>query len=99
MNKDIVVCSCFFISLFLVICGCISQYSIADNSNASKFAESANFSQRYYDDLILSDQFNATTWIIRGNYYNDVFNQYETALQSYSRALELDPENGYAWIK
>jgi len=33
----------------------------------------------------------------RGNYYNDVNNQYEKALQSYNRALELDPANGFGW--
>jgi tetratricopeptide (TPR) repeat protein len=65
--------------------------------NTTKIVEDLHNSQSYYDSLVQSDPMNSTAWVVRGNYYNDVNNQYETALQNYDRALELDPANGYAW--
>jgi tetratricopeptide (TPR) repeat protein len=66
--------------------------------NQSQFAAGINASQGYYDNLVRDDALNATAWCIRGNYYNNAFNQYDTALQSYNRSLELDPGYGYAWF-
>jgi len=86
-----------FLFLLMMICGCITQYPGSDNSNVSKFAEEVKGNQHYYDELVLADPLNSTAWTIRGMYYTDNFNQYETALQSYERALELDPENSLAW--
>ena len=51
-----------------------------------------------YDNLVRDDPLNATAWCIRGNYYNNAFSQYDIALQSYNRSLELDTEYGYAWF-
>ena len=66
-------------------------------TNTTKIVEDLTKHQRYYDDLVQSDPMNATTWVLRGNYFNDVNNQYEMALKSYDRALELDPAHGYGW--
>ena len=52
----------------------------------------------YYDNLVVADPSNAKSWCIRGNYYNDAFNQYDKALENYNRSLELDPAYGYAWF-
>ena len=85
----------FFLSL--IICGCTTQYPFTDNTNASKFVEKANASQKYFDNLVQSDPYNSTAWVVRGMYYNNVFNQYEEALRSYNRSIELNPDNGLAW--
>jgi tetratricopeptide (TPR) repeat protein len=55
-------------------------------------------SQRYYDNLVRVHPWNASAWGLWGNYYNNAFNQYDKALQSYNRSLELDPEYGNAWF-
>lgn len=62
-----------------------------------QYSDEINSSQSYYDDLVREDPYNATAWCIRGMYYNDANNQYNTALECYGRALELDPEYGMAW--
>jgi len=85
------------LSNFLFICGCITQNSAIVEKNYTQFAEEINTSQSYYDQMVSADPLNATAWCIRGNYYNNVFNQYDKALESYNRALELDPHNGYCW--
>jgi len=99
MRKKMKVCS-YAIILFLVMvsCGCISQRSPGFEKNSSQFADTVRASQSYYDTLVRDDPSSATAWCIRGNYYNNAFNQYDTALQSYNRSLELDPEYGYAWF-
>jgi len=60
-------------------------------------AESINASQEYFDRMVVTDPGNATAWCARGMYYNDAFSQYETALASYNKGLELDPKNGICW--
>jgi tetratricopeptide (TPR) repeat protein len=84
--------------LFLVSCGCISPGSLGFEKNQSQFADEIRASQSYYDNLVREDPLNATAWCLRGNYYNNAFHQFNTALQSYNRSLELDPEYGYAWF-
>jgi len=93
----------FYLSIALILVlvffssGCMMQNPTAIEKNTTKIVEDLNKSQSYYDTLVQSDPMNATAWVLRGNYYNDVNNQYEKALQNYDRALELDPANGYAW--
>lgn len=92
-----------YLTLSLVLCllmfpaGCMMLYHGTAEQNATAFIEEVTESQPYYDNLVLSDPMNATAWTLRGNYFNDVNNQYEKALSDYDRALELDPANGYAW--
>jgi tetratricopeptide (TPR) repeat protein len=81
-----------------VSCGCVSQSPLAPEKNSSQFADEIRASQSYYDNLVRDDPLNATAWCIRGNYYNNAFNQYDIALQSYNRSLELNPAYGYAWF-
>lgn len=83
--------------LVLFSSGCTMQNPAINERNTTKIVEDLNKSQNYYDTLVESDPMNATAWVVRGNYYNDVNNQYEKAIQNYDRALELDPANGYAW--
>ena len=90
--------SSIFLCLLLVCCGCISSTLPGFDKNQSQFADEIRASQVYYDNLVEDDPLNATAWCIRGNYYNDAFNQYDTALLSYNRSLELNPEYGYAWF-
>jgi tetratricopeptide (TPR) repeat protein len=99
MRENIKVFS-YVIVLFLVLvsCGCIALSPSILEKNQSQFADEIRASQTYYDNLVRDDQLNATAWCIRGNYYNNAFSQYDTALQSYNRSLELDPEYGYAWF-
>jgi tetratricopeptide (TPR) repeat protein len=47
--------------------------------------------------MVSADPLNATAWCIRGMYYNNAFGQFDTALQSYNRGLELDPRNAVCW--
>lgn len=92
--------SFLFLSVILLLffsSGCVNPVSIGEERNNLQFAKEINQSQSYYDNLVVFDPENATAWVLRGNYYNDAFNQYETALQSYNKAIEIDPKNGYAW--
>jgi len=84
--------------LFLVSCGCIFPGSKGFEKNQSQFADEVRASQSYYDNLVRQDPLNATAWCLRGNYYNNAFSQFDTALISYNHSLELDPEYGYAWF-
>lgn len=93
--KEIFLCIILF--MFLFNCGCIFQNPTIIENNSSQFADDINNSQSYFDHLVIADPLNATAWCIRGNYYNDAFNQYDKALQSYNHALDLDPRNGYCW--
>jgi tetratricopeptide (TPR) repeat protein len=86
------------LSLVMVSCGCILPGPLGFEKNQSQFAEEVRASQSYYDNIVREDPLNAAAWCLRGNYYNNAFNQYNTALQSYNRSLELDPEYGYAWF-
>lgn len=62
------------------------------------FMENVNESQEYYDNRVALDPTNARAWCIRGMYYNNYYGQYEEAMVSCNRALELDPEYGLAWF-
>ena len=84
------------LSLALLGCGCTSQD--LPERNSSSFADTVRGYQDYYDTIVIDDPLNATAWCMRGNYYNDAFGQFEKALESYNRSLELDPEYGYAWF-
>ncbi|MDD5142365.1 tetratricopeptide repeat protein [Methanoregula sp.] len=92
-----------FLVFSLLICfllfpaGCLAPYPAIPETNATKTIDDLTTRQSYYDNLVQSDPTNSTTWVLRGNYYNDFNNQYEKALINYDRALELDPTNGYAW--
>jgi tetratricopeptide (TPR) repeat protein len=79
-------------------CGCISQNPLVFEKNSSQFADEVRASQSYYDNLVREDPLNAAAWCLRGNYYNNAFNQYNKALESYNRSLELDPEYGNVWF-
>lgn len=85
------------ILLFFPVAGCMSRNPTAPGKNATRFAREINASQGYNDNLVVSDPSNATAWITRGNYYNDAFGRYETAVQSYDNAPEPGPENRCAW--
>ncbi len=89
--------SMFVLFIFLFHSGCISPNPAIAGENQSHFAEEIHASQSYYDQLVTEDPLNATAWCIRGNYYNNVFNQYEKALQCYDQGLDLDPTYGYCW--
>ena len=84
------------LSLALLGCGCTSQDLLETNS--SSFAEKVRGYQDYYDSVVIDDPSNATAWCVRGNYYNDAFGQFDKALESYNRSLELDPEYAYGWF-
>lgn len=86
------------LSIFLFSCGCTAQHPFQTEINATPVIEEVSSYQGYYDNLVVVDPSNATSWCIRGNYYNDAFNGYEKALESYNRSLELDPGYGYAWL-
>lgn len=83
--------------------GCVDDGTISpDGMPSEKFLEPVNESQEYYDTLVLSDPDNAEAWFYRGLYYNDncdqyYSNQYEEALISCNKAIELEPEYGPAW--
>jgi len=88
------------VALLLLCCifsGCIGNIENTDNVQLSQFKEKVNNSQEFYDELVASDPNNATAWCIRGMYYNDNYDQYDEALKSANRALELNPEYGLAW--
>ena len=86
------------LSIFLFSSGCMAQNPFQAEKNASPFFDEVDNSQSYYDDLVIVDPLNAKSWCIRGNYYNNAFNQYDKALENYNRSLELDPAYGYAWF-
>jgi tetratricopeptide (TPR) repeat protein len=88
------------VALLLLCCiffGCIANIENPDTVQLSQFKEKVNNSQEFYDELVASDPNNATAWCLRGMYYNDNYDQYDEALQSADRALELNPEYGLAW--
>jgi len=83
--------------------GCVGDGNISPDGMPSKeFLEKVNASQEYYDTLVLSDPDNAEAWVYRGMFYNDNnidnFSQYDEAMISCEKALELDPEYGMAWF-
>lgn len=87
--------SIFFI--FFFTCGCISDSPMTAEKASVQFADKVNASQSFFDQMVISDPQNATAWCIRGMYYNNAFSQYDKALESYNRGLELDLENGLCW--
>lgn len=95
MDKKVISITVLF--LLLAGCGCIARSGDTYPANATAFAEKVNASRPYYDDLVRSDPDNSTAWLIRGMYYNNAFGQYDEALRSYNRSLELKPDYGLAW--
>jgi len=83
--------------LVLLTCGCSAQSPAAGTTAAPAIAEKIHASQEDYDGPVRSDPENSTAWLIRGMYYNNANGQYEEALRSYNRSLELDPGSGLAW--
>lgn len=90
------------IVLALICCvmavGCVDDGTISQDGMPSKeFLESVNESLEYYDALVQSEPDNAEAWFIRGMYYNNN-NQYDEALVSCEKALELNPNYAEAWF-
>lgn len=85
----------FFILLFT--CGCISQSPMTAEKNIARIIELSNSSQNDVDQMVIADPNNSTAWCIRGMHYNNAFGQYDEALKSYDRGLELDSKNGLCW--
>ena len=85
--------------LFLccVSVGCVTDTENRDMMPPKEFLEKLNETQEYYDELVVTDPNNATAWCIRGMCYNNNFNQYDEAMESCNKALELNPEYGLAW--
>lgn len=91
-------CLCCALILTLVSSGCIAYTENQDNGNMTYFMEKEDRLQEYYDNRVAAEPDNAEAWCIRGMYYNDNYGQYEEAMKSCNRALELDPEYGLAWF-
>ncbi|MFA4824828.1 MAG: hypothetical protein WC593_06670 [Methanoregula sp.] len=81
----------------LVTSGCVTNNPATAGLDRVQAADRTNASQEYFDRMVVADPGNATAWCIRGMYYNNAFSQYETALESYNRGLELDSRNGICW--
>lgn len=97
--KPLLVKICLFCLLVFILFsnGCIANTENPDTVQLSQFKEKVNKSQEFYDRLVVSDPNNATAWCIRGMYYNDNYGQYDEAMESCNKALELNPEYGLAW--
>ncbi len=79
--------------------GCVGDDGASSDTMPMKeFMETVNSSQEYYDTLVISDPDNAEAWVYRSMYYNDHFSQYDEAMESCEKALELDPKYGMAWF-
>lgn len=88
------------LSIFLLVlatCGCVTHNPATAEKDRVQSADRTNANQEYFDRMVVADPGNATAWCIRGMYYNNAFSQYETALESYNRGLNLDPRNGICW--
>ena len=85
--------------LFLccVSVGCVTDTENRDMAPPKEFLEKLNGTQEYYDKLVISDPNNATAWCIRAMCYNNNYDQYNEAMESCNKALELNPEYGVAW--
>ncbi len=92
-----IACLCCALMFILFTSGCTNYVENADTVQMTQFMENVNESQEYYDGLVASDPDNATAWCIRGMYYNDNYGQYEKAMESCDKSLELDREYGTAW--
>ncbi|KAF1078401.1 tetratricopeptide repeat protein [Methanogenium sp. MK-MG] len=95
MLKNVGIVAAVF--LCCVSVGCIADTENPDTMPTKEFLEKVNASQEYYDALVVSDPDNAEAWCYRGMYYNDHFGQYDEAMESSEKALELNPEYGLAW--
>lgn len=83
----------------IISVGCVDDGNITlDGMPSEEFLEQVNESQEYYDTLVQSEPDNAEAWVYRGMFYNDHFGQYDEAMVSCEKALELDPEYGMAWF-
>lgn len=89
--------SVFIVCMFLFSSGCVYRDQISSEGKRLQFAGDLKAVRTSYDQLVIDDPLNATAWCIRGNYYNDAFGQFDEALVSYDRALELDPTYAYCW--
>lgn len=65
--------------------------------NIARIIEKINVSQNDVDQMVITDPDNSTAWCLRGMHYNNAFGQYDEALESYNRGLELDSKNGLCW--
>lgn len=83
--------------LSLLSSGCTGHSDEDTREKMAEFAAYANASAEYYDQMVESDPENATAWCFRAMYYNDNFNQYDKAIESVNRSLELEPESALAW--
>lgn len=81
----------------LLSSGCTGQSDEDHQKKLAEFAANVNASAEYYDQMVESDPENSTAWCIRAMYYNGNFNQYDKALESVNRSLDLDPESALAW--
>jgi tetratricopeptide (TPR) repeat protein len=81
----------------LLSSGCTDHSDEDSREKLAEFAANANASAEYYDQMVESDPENATAWCTRAMYYNGNFHQYEKALGSVNRSLELEPEYALAW--
>lgn len=77
--------------------GCTFPDTTQSPEDFTHQANTSSMNTSYYEHLGDADPSNATAWRIQGNYYNDWFNQYDKALTCYDRALELKPDDAYAW--
>ncbi len=87
----------FIFLVVLATSGCVTNNPATAGQDHVKAADRTNASQEYFDRMVITDPGNATAWCVRGMYYNNAFSQYDTALESYNRGLELDPRNGICW--
>jgi superkiller protein 3 len=85
-------------AVLLFCCGCTSEAPLVDRTSHTQIAGDVRDMQSDYDNLVISDPLNKTAWVLMGMYYNDAFGQYDKALESYNKALELDPAYGEAWL-
>jgi tetratricopeptide (TPR) repeat protein len=88
---------CILLFGILWFTGCTFLDTTQSPEDFTHQANTSSMNTSYYEHLGDADPSNATAWRIQGNYYNDWFNQYDKALTCYDRALELKPDDAYAW--
>lgn len=96
-NKATLPVTIFIVIFALLIAGCTGHSGEKEIRDMAEFVVKSNASAQYYDNMVESDPGNATAWCFRAMYYNNNFNQYDKALESVNRSIELDPGFGVAW--